>query len=146
MALKAPCCSCRRDMPVKYGVRYMLSTGAAVFWCALCRRDPGWVTCGHCGLIMPKPRTEPDMSYVSPVEREGVEVIHIVYCSEACKIQNRKRAKEEGTALVTATRCSGCNQSGRRYKACGGCNSVWYCSRDCQRAHWPTHKRECQAS
>ncbi|KNC46787.1 uncharacterized protein AMSG_03216 [Thecamonas trahens ATCC 50062] len=26
---------------------------------------------------------------------------------------------------------------------CGGCQSVAYCSRDCQLTHWPEHKREC---
>lgn len=30
-------------------------------------------------------------------------------------------------------------------KACSACRSVWYCSPECQRAAWPTHKAECQA-
>ena len=28
---------------------------------------------------------------------------------------------------------------------CGRCRQVLYCSRDCQRAHWPRHKSDCAA-
>ena len=28
---------------------------------------------------------------------------------------------------------------------CGQCRQVLYCSRDCQRAHWPRHKSDCAA-
>ena len=30
-----------------------------------------------------------------------------------------------------------------KLKACKACRSVYYCSKECQRAHWPLHKREC---
>lgn len=28
-------------------------------------------------------------------------------------------------------------------KKCGKCSSVFYCSKDCQVKHWPTHKKFC---
>eukprot|EP00043_Microstomoeca_roanoka_P029494 m.22079 g.22079 ORF g.22079 m.22079 type:complete len:151 (-) comp9235_c0_seq1:28-480(-) len=28
-------------------------------------------------------------------------------------------------------------------KRCSRCKVVFYCSRDCQTKHWPTHKRDC---
>ena len=31
----------------------------------------------------------------------------------------------------------------RTTKRCGKCGSVWYCSRDCQRRDWKTHKINC---
>ena len=30
--------------------------------------------------------------------------------------------------------------------ACAGCRAVYYCSRHCQRQHWPQHKGECTLS
>ncbi|KAH6884338.1 hypothetical protein BKA70DRAFT_1205478 [Coprinopsis sp. MPI-PUGE-AT-0042] len=31
-----------------------------------------------------------------------------------------------------------------KFRLCGGCMSGQYCSQDCQRAHWPSHKPICQ--
>ncbi|KAL2219085.1 hypothetical protein M432DRAFT_653989 [Thermoascus aurantiacus ATCC 26904] len=36
-----------------------------------------------------------------------------------------------------------CPNAGSR--ACSNCYLVQYCSTDCQRAHWPTHKRDCKS-
>lgn len=34
-------------------------------------------------------------------------------------------------------------QLGRQLTACANCKAVSYCSRECQRADWKSHKREC---
>ena len=40
--------------------------------------------------------------------------------------------------------CAACGAESGTLSRCGRCRSVWYCSADCQRAHWKkTHKREC---
>lgn len=41
----------------------------------------------------------------------------------------------------------GCSNSygAGELKACRGCGEVFYCSRVCQEADWPTHKRECRS-
>ncbi|OSC97698.1 hypothetical protein PYCCODRAFT_1439925 [Trametes coccinea BRFM310] len=31
-----------------------------------------------------------------------------------------------------------------RFRLCGGCMTTQYCSQDCQKAHWPSHKPICQ--
>lgn len=37
-------------------------------------------------------------------------------------------------------------QQQRKLMACLGCKSVYYCSRECQKAAWPRHKKGCQAA
>lgn len=42
--------------------------------------------------------------------------------------------------------CSYCQKhSTTKLKACARCQKQAYCSKDCQRAHWKGHKKECQA-
>ncbi|KAI0372563.1 hypothetical protein BV20DRAFT_964170 [Pilatotrama ljubarskyi] len=43
--------------------------------------------------------------------------------------------------LGGSTGCAICEERGRF--RCKQCQSVWYCSADCQRADWPTHKQLC---
>ena len=47
-------------------------------------------------------------------------------------------------------KCGGCSavraEEAKAYSVCGGCREVHYCSRECQRKHWKTHKPECLSS
>eukprot|EP00455_Lapot_gusevi_P055110 TRINITY_DN8938_c0_g3_i1.p1 TRINITY_DN8938_c0_g3~~TRINITY_DN8938_c0_g3_i1.p1 ORF type:complete len:187 (-),score=19.87 TRINITY_DN8938_c0_g3_i1:50-610(-) len=40
--------------------------------------------------------------------------------------------------------CENCGESGKKFKKCSRCQSCWYCSKECQISHWPTHKSTCQ--
>ena len=40
-------------------------------------------------------------------------------------------------------RCAVCGAGGK-LKKCSGCHTVRYCGADCQRAHWPDHRRTCR--
>eukprot|EP00708_Paratrimastix_pyriformis_P003702 GAFH01002496.1.p4 GENE.GAFH01002496.1~~GAFH01002496.1.p4 ORF type:complete len:119 (-),score=23.23 GAFH01002496.1:162-518(-) len=44
-------------------------------------------------------------------------------------------------------RCAGCGYSRLHVdlQLCSRCHKVFYCSPQCQRAHWPTHKPDCAA-
>ena len=42
------------------------------------------------------------------------------------------------------SRCNYCGGDGNKknkLKRCAGCNLVMYCSKECQRSAWPSHKR-----
>lgn len=39
--------------------------------------------------------------------------------------------------------CAHCGQHSKSLKFCKGCSKVGYCSRDCQKADWKTHKSAC---
>src|SRR6056300_866863 len=38
--------------------------------------------------------------------------------------------------------CGACNKPGCHLKC--ACKLVFYCGEECQRAHWPTHKKDCR--
>ena len=42
-------------------------------------------------------------------------------------------------------KCFVCFEPGRdgRCQWCSGCKRLWYCCRECQRAHWPDHRHHC---
>jgi len=56
--------------------------------------------------------------------------------------KNTTRGHETGETNKPA--CASCNTSNAEYK-CSRCRRVFYCSRDCQRRHWPEHKTVCRA-
>jgi mitochondrial splicing suppressor protein 51 len=41
------------------------------------------------------------------------------------------------------TQCNKCGKELERLQRCSQCASVYYCSRECQKDHWKTHKIEC---
>jgi hypothetical protein len=45
--------------------------------------------------------------------------------------------------LTRRVQCDHCMISDVKLRKCQGCDTVSYCSTDCQRAAWPTHKRAC---
>lgn len=42
------------------------------------------------------------------------------------------------------TSCATCSAAPAKLLRCSGCQSVWYCGSDCQRAHWKSHKVDCK--
>merc|ERR1712098_546410 len=44
-------------------------------------------------------------------------------------------------ALMSCANCEKKERSKKEFKKCLGCNSVYYCSKACQKAHWSSHKK-----
>ena len=40
--------------------------------------------------------------------------------------------------------CVTCSATSSVDLRCGRCRNVWYCGKQCQQSHWPTHKSECK--
>ena len=42
--------------------------------------------------------------------------------------------------------CSYCGKGGAKLSSCSACRGAVYCSRECQKGHWPKHKGACKAA
>lgn len=45
--------------------------------------------------------------------------------------------------VVAESCCATCKANSKNLKRCSRCCSVYYCSVECQRSHWPQHKSVC---
>ena len=63
------------------------------------------------------------------------------------KQQRRTDPKTEYVPLYNRTNdpkiCVACQKEWRHMQKCGGCKTVYYCTRRCQRTDWKHHKDEC---
>ena len=46
------------------------------------------------------------------------------------------------TASKAIKLCAQCKTKPSKFE-CGGCSSIWYCSRECQELNWDSHENEC---
>ncbi|EJD51619.1 hypothetical protein AURDEDRAFT_120897 [Auricularia subglabra TFB-10046 SS5] len=83
---------------------------------------------------------------VSLVNADGIApiVVHPVSPQVTATIQRwrRKRAGVDSPAFESKI-CDGCHKKGSSLSLCSRCHTVRYCSRDCQRRAWKTHKQAC---
>ncbi len=56
----------------------------------------------------------------------------------------RAALTQQWNAMGSRNKCAGCGKEAVGLRACARCRSVYYCSRECQAAAWPQHKRECR--
>lgn len=113
------------------------------------------LSCSRCRLTdQVQPQQKQDAAFVtrqrSKCANPGLWLCHLcclifVWCAECkhahdmtftlCKLPTQMDSPSQGSpiGIVTAVRT----------KKCSRCRSVEYCSTDCQRAHWPVHKKAC---
>ena len=75
------------------------------------------------------------------------------YCQTRLKLSGKRSQATpagQGVALPEKEKSHHCSCCLKLYchtqlLQCSGCQSVWYCSVRCQKAHWPKHKVLCKA-
>lgn len=86
--------------------------------------------------------TDPNNSFATP---RGVVVHHVTHRER----DNLFRATAVSSEFLKANQkkfrvqCTQCRMSLEKPSKCAKCKSVWYCSKECQRKHGPTHKPRC---
>lgn len=63
--------------------------------------------------------------------------------SEASDSEVSQGEDAQPEAQETRTTCDQCGKTRDSLKHCAKCKTTHYCDRDCQNAHWKTHKKEC---
>ncbi|KAJ7140664.1 hypothetical protein C8R44DRAFT_866369 [Mycena epipterygia] len=76
--------------------------------------------------------------------------IHVVHPGnqatfKAFATSTKKIRATRGAMLVGCTNClkNDGDDSELTMRRCGKCKGAWYCSKECQTGHWPTHKQVC---
>lgn len=60
---------------------------------------------------------------------------------KAVEITGRPESLDSCRAILVCVVCGNTDNP----KSCGRCNNSYYCSRTCQRIHWPIHQAQCRA-
>jgi hypothetical protein len=91
----------------------------------------GFDTCAH----------EECTCYAGSIRADYITFYRGVVCSET-------RSKDGFELKSTSQVCGNCQKKSTTtpFRACSNCRTMRYCDRDCQVAHWPTHKNECNDS
>ena len=59
-------------------------------------------------------------------------------------VMNKHKPQVDHSLTVKRDNCSNCGMSVVNIRMCSNCRSVKYCTKKCQRLHWPTHKQDCK--
>ncbi|CAI5518245.1 unnamed protein product [Closterium sp. Naga37s-1] len=62
----------------------------------------------------------------------------------AAAASDQGRSGKGGRRVCSWAQCVGVEGAGLQLKLCSRCGKAAYCSRECQKAHWPLHKITCQ--
>jgi hypothetical protein len=122
----------------------------------------------HCSLDLPYTfcptctstgRPDPNYTTLAIETRSGVTIRQVmtiefafdVNCldSHTCgqvqqRVANGRRRPFKDYRIGCANTTCDVNGVRNETKRCGKCNSVYYCSRACQRLHWSSHKTICK--
>lgn len=107
-------------------------------------RGPGGTLCS-CGEGRDLPPTFEDS--LNQVDSSG-RLMHPVFYRAALSPLFVPAEKFSAKPLKTgpaAVRCKQCGKGGNALMTCARCRKVAYCSKDCQRLNWKTHKCICSA-
>lgn len=91
------------------------------------------------------------MPNVEPTETLKSVVINLSTCSSPlcrhklrCKVKAEAKKRGIWVRQLFKKRCDNCKKVSEKVQVCSVCRLVKYCDRECQKAHWKTHKVDCK--
>ena len=78
-----------------------------------------------------------------PPPREGGAAKHAPDSQDSTR---KKTTSDAKTLWVKTFRCFARGKCSNKMPKCRQCSQAYYCGADCQRKHWPKHKRSCKAA
>lgn len=91
--------------------------------------------------------TLPPVQFRQPngtVEARAANNAHRARLRRALKLQFNFDCQCQDCVYDCGTCWNGCPPNGKKLRMCQQCGIAWYCSRECQKAHWKEHKLGCQ--
>jgi len=79
------------------------------------------------------------------METKQIEVVHATHplSQEWFRLLATPQHIIKSSRSAAQVMCSTCFTARPKLQTCQRCKSVWYCSKECQRKHWPQHKTYC---
>ena len=68
------------------------------------------------------------------------EMLKFRQCGKCYRMED----EEEWKVRIPAMLGQGAAGKEPKFAGCGGCQSIFYCSKECQRLHWPDHRSACR--
>jgi ankyrin repeat protein len=95
------------------------------------------------GCELEPPTTDAQAATPHTLSLQGGHV-HVAQFLEAA-VRSRSTGGEPVDTEGTCAACGSSSPADAQFKKCSRCRAVRYCSKDCQRTHWPVHKATCTA-
>ncbi|KAG2058377.1 hypothetical protein BDR06DRAFT_115928 [Suillus hirtellus] len=86
-------------------------------------------------------------SGASSAASKGVRMVHAIYPERDSLFRSIAVSSEvlKANQKYFCVQCTQCGIKMKKLLKCAKCKSVWYCSKECQKKNWSTHKPTCHA-
>lgn len=110
------------------------------FYCQNCKPDLSAVNCYQCH----RRQIDHKYNFVVTFQNFNLQTITLL-CSAECFSRQKTMANEYFLEVDNDTLKTGCPNCFSKIatKTCSRCKNIKYCSKECQVAHWSTHKTHC---
>lgn len=96
--------------------------------------------------IFPPGNIDPNQPHIIRYEQTGIsdEGILELYSMGGFTPKSMQGRGARKSCIACGVPSNEQSKDGKRLRNCSACLNVWYCSKECQKKHWPQHKKLCK--